>query len=137
MPHDPELVAETRSWLVKASQDLRAASHDFTMKPPLLADIVFHAQQAAEKILKGFLTWHSTPFRKTHLLEEIGEQCLKIDPALRPVVDKAVPLSKYAWKFRYPGEPEEPSQGEAETALAAAREVYEAVLSRLPNEVRP
>jgi HEPN domain-containing protein len=137
MPHDPELVAEIRSWLVKASQDLRAASHDFTMKPPLLADIVFHAQQAAEKILKGFLTWHSTPFRKTHLLEEIGEQCLKIDPALRPVVDKAVPLSKYAWKFRYPGEPEEPSQGEAETALAAAREVYEAVLSRLPSEVRP
>lgn len=28
MPHDPELVAETRGWLAKASLDLRAATHE-------------------------------------------------------------------------------------------------------------
>ena len=135
MPRDPELVAETRSWLAKVRQDLGAAAHDFTARPPFLADIVFHAQQAVEKSFQAFLTWHSIPFRKTHLLEELGEQCLSIDPTLRPVVDKAVPLTKYAWKFRYPGGPEEPSGKEA--ALALAREVHEAVLTRLPEEVRP
>jgi HEPN domain-containing protein len=137
MPHDPELVAETRSWLIKAAQDLGAAAHEFKAEPPFVADIVFHAQQSTEKSFKGFLTWHNTPFRKTHLLEELGEQCLGIDPTLRPLVDKAVPLTKYAWKFRYPGEPEEPTRQEAESALALAREVYDVILTRLPEEVKP
>jgi len=137
MPHDPELVAETRSWFVKANQDLGAATHEFKAEPPFLTDIVFHAQQAAEKSLKGFLTWHSTPFRKTHNLEEIGEQCLRIDSMLQPLVDRAVPLTKYAWLYRYPGDPAEPTGDEAERALALAREVYEAILERLPPEVRP
>jgi HEPN domain-containing protein len=95
--------------------------------------------QNAEKVMKGFLTWHNCTFRKTHSLEEIGEQCLEIDPTLKFMVDRAVPLTEYAWKFRYPGapdEPEEPSVAEAQEALTCAREVYEAVLSRLPEEVR-
>jgi HEPN domain-containing protein len=65
-------VAETRSWFVKAKEDLRAAEHEFTAVPPLLGDIVFHCQQATEKALKGFLTWHDQPFRKTHDLAELG-----------------------------------------------------------------
>ncbi len=93
-------------------------------------------QQAAEKALKGFLTWHDRPFRKTHSLEEPGEQCLTVVPALRPIIDQAVPLTEYAWKFRYPGEMEEPSRTEAEDALATAREVYLAVISRLPAELQ-
>jgi HEPN domain-containing protein len=137
MPHDPARVSETRSWLVKAASDFRAAEHEFQAIPPLLGDIVFHCQQAAEKTLKGFLTWHDRPFRKTHSLEEIGEQCLEIDPALKAIVDQAVPLTEYAWKFRYPGEPEEPTREEAEEALALARELFDTILARLPVEVRP
>jgi HEPN domain-containing protein len=137
MPHDPELVAETRAWLRKAAQDLGAAAHGLTARPPFLGDVGFHAQQAVEKSFKGFLTWHSTPFRRTHHIEEIGEQCLRIDPSLRPLVDQAVPLSKYAWMFRYPGEADEPSREQVEQALALAREVHEAVLARLPEEVHP
>jgi HEPN domain-containing protein len=134
---DPMRVAETSAWLIKAVEDLRAAEHEFTAVPPLLGDIVFHCQQAAEKAMKGFLTWHDVPFRKTHSLEEVGEQCLGTDPTLQSLVDRAVPLTDYAWKFRYPGEPEEPSVGEAEEAFAIAREILDAILSRLPTEVQP
>ena len=81
--------------------------------------------------------WHSVPFRKTHSLEELGEQCLDVDSTLRALIDCAVPLTEYAWKFRYPGDPEEPSFDEAKEALQIAREVYEAVLARLPEDVRP
>lgn len=137
MPHDPELVGEVRAWLLKAANDLRAAEHDLTAEPPILGDLVFHCQQTAEKTMKAFLSWHDRPFRKTHSLEELGEQCLQIDPALKPLVDRAVPLTQYAWEFRYPGDPEEPTEVEARAALAVAREVYEAVLSRLPAEVGP
>lgn len=93
MPHDPVKIAETQSWLKKAATDIRAAKHDMSAAPPILTDIVFHSQQAVEKTLKGFLMWHNIPFRKTHSLEEIGEQCLDIDSSLRDLIDRAVPLT--------------------------------------------
>lgn len=57
MSHDPARLADTRGWLAKARADLRAAEHEFQATPPLLDDIVFHCQQAAEKALKGFLAY--------------------------------------------------------------------------------
>ena len=137
MPHDPELLAETRSWFLKGSRDLEAGAFELTAPSPFTEDAVFHAQQAAEKALKGFLVWHGVPFRKTHSLEELGAQCEAVDGELKPVIDKAVPLTKYAWEFRYPGESEAPSPEEAQAALAMARDVYDAVLARLPEQVRP
>jgi HEPN domain-containing protein len=98
MPVDPVLLAETKAWLRKAAYDLRAASHSLTASPPLLDDVVFHCQQAAEKALKGFLMWNNIPFRKTHSLEEIGEQCLDLDSTLQDFRDSGA-LTEYA-KFR-------------------------------------
>lgn len=137
MPHDPELVAETRGWFVRADRDLAGGRVDLAAEPPLTGDAVFHAQQAAEKAMKGFLTWHSQPFGKTHNLTELGEMCARLDPSLEPLLRRASVLTDYAWKFRYPGEPDEPPRKEAEDALALAREVYDAILARLPEEVRP
>ena len=134
MLHDPARLADTRAWLVKAGDDLRAADHDRTAVPPLLGDAAFHCQQAVEKALKAFLAWHDEPFRKTHNLEELGQACLALDSSLQPLVDRAVPLTEYAWKFRYPGEAESPSAREVNDALAAAGEVLAAVRSRVPPE---
>ena len=137
MPLDPELLAETRAWFVKALNDLRAAEALTATSPPLFDEAAFHCQQAAEKALKGFLTWNGCAFRKTHNLEEIGEQCLAVNPSLREAVDRAVPLSEYAWKFRYPGEPAQLGPEEVAEALADGRRVFEAILSRMPVDVRP
>jgi HEPN domain-containing protein len=93
-PPDPEKVAETRSWLTKAQIDLRAAHVAITAQPPMNEDAVFHCQQAVEKALKGLLVWHDIVFRKTHSIEEIGEQCLEACPSLRSVIDRAVPLTE-------------------------------------------
>jgi HEPN domain-containing protein len=136
MPHDPVRVAETKSWFEKAANDLRAADHEFTAVPPLTDDIVFHAQQASEKAMKGYLSWHDQPFRKTHDLAELGRQCTTIDGSLETLLRRAEPLSVYAWAFRYPGDAENPSVKEALGALTVAREVVEAMLVRLPGEIR-
>ena len=136
MALDPELVAETRAWLVRASSDLRAAETLLTASPPLADEAVYHCQQAVEKALKGFLAWNGRTFRKTHNLEEIGEQCLALDATLRAVIDQAVPLSEYAWKFRYPGASYNPPAEEVAEVLAIARRVVEALFQRLPPEVR-
>ena len=65
--------ADTRAWLARARDDLRGAEIDLAASPPLLGDAAFHWQQAVEKALKAFLTWHDRPFRKTHDLTEDGD----------------------------------------------------------------
>ena len=137
MAAEPGRVEDTKAWLTKANLDLEAGNHDMKGIPPLLADAAFHSQQAAEKAMKAFLAWHDIPSRKTHNLDEVGKACSGIDLSLKTVLDRAVPLTEFAWKYRYPGEPGEPTREEVEAALKVARDVYESVLQRLPAETRP
>jgi HEPN domain-containing protein len=137
MPLDPEKVAECRAWLGRAWADLDSAGILLGADRPRPDTALFHCQQVAEKAWKALLFWSDVPFRKTHNLRELGEACARVDESLASLAEQAEDLTQFAWVFRYPGEPEEPSREEAETALALAREVYEAVLSRLPAEVRP
>ena len=123
MPHDPALVAEVRAWLSKAGKDLAAATYELQAAPPFSDDIVFHAQQAAEKALKAFLSWHCIPFRKTHNLVELGEACCQIDQSLELLLRRAAPLTEYAWKFRYPPFRTAGVRACSETAKSAARPI--------------
>lgn len=86
MQHDPVRIEEAKGWLAKAKVDLRAAEYERTADPPITPDIAFHAQQLAEKSLKGFLSWNDIPFRKTHNLVELGEQCSKLDNTLEALL---------------------------------------------------
>lgn len=137
MPEDPVKSVDVRAWLRKAANDLRAAEVDLAAIPPLAEDAAFHCQQAAEKTLKALLAFHDLPFRKTHSLEELGQACLGLDPTLAPLVDRAAPLTEYAWAYRYPGCPEPPSLEEVRTALDTARTLCLAVIERLPAACRP
>ena len=74
---------------------------------------------------------------QTHNLVELGEACCQIDQSLDPLLRRAAPLTEYAWKFRYPGDPEEATAEEAAEALATAREVFDTVLGCLPSDVLP
>ncbi len=133
----PEKHNEVQAWLNKASEDLRACQVDMAAEPPILHDALFHCQQAVEKAMKGFLTAHDRPFRRTHELDVLAASCEKIDPSLRPVLDPARDLSFYAWAFRYPGEEDVPTPTEADEAYALANAVFEAVLQRLSDELKP
>lgn len=134
---DPEFVAEMRAWLVKAANDLRAAELMSSVKPPLAGDALLHCQQAAEKRLKGFLTWHGRIFGKTHNIAHLGLQALELARDLDAMLGECAHLSDYARRFRCPGEPAEPAPDEPEEALALARRLNEAVLAMLPREVQP
>lgn len=54
-----------------------------------------------------------------------------ISAPARPISRLSLPL------YRYPGGPSDAPREEADSALKLAREVYDAVLKRLPEEVRP
>jgi HEPN domain-containing protein len=104
MPPDSRTL-ETLAWLTKAEQDLGAARMLVDGYPDVS---LFHCQQAVEKALKAFLVWHNVPFRKSHDLRELGQQCVSVDPGLQPLARKAAPLAVFAWRTRYPDEALEP-----------------------------
>lgn len=137
MEPDSVRIEDVKAWLTKAVQDLRRVDLLLAADPPDHEDALFHCQQSAEKAFKGFLTWHDIAFRRIHELEIIGGQCADLDPALAELAVRADALTKYAWRFRYPGPPYQPSSEEAAAAHALARQVYAAIVDRLPTEVRP
>ena len=135
MAHEAALVAETRDWFQKARDDLEAAQRLLSGTPPLVAVAAFHTQQAAEKAMKGFLTWYGEIFRKIHSLIEIGEACVKLDPGLAEISSRVAPISGWAVETRYPGEWSSPGDAEVARALETVRELFRAILSRLPDEI--
>jgi HEPN domain-containing protein len=137
MPPENLRLSEAKPWFTKAAQDLRAAEVLMSANPPLPGEAAYHCQQAAEKALKGYLAWHDVPFGKTHDLAAIGTLCASREPDLESLCRRADRLTVFAWAFRYPGDPEDPTQEDVEEAIGLAREVFETMLSRLPAELRP
>jgi HEPN domain-containing protein len=79
MTPDELLRKEAAKWLRQAAKDRNAAR---VLLEPEPSRSVFHSQQAAEKAVKAFLTFHQIPFRKTHDLADLGSQCATADSSL-------------------------------------------------------
>lgn len=113
----------------RAFRDIHAA--ELLIAGDAHAEALFHCQQAVEKALKAFLTFHQHPFRKTHDLGDLSSACFAIDGSLQSVAAGAEDLTQYAWRFRYPGEFYEPNLGEAAAGLQKAQAVAAAIEVRL------
>lgn len=129
--------AEIRRWLLKSQHDLGSARRLMEGDEPYLDTAVYHCQQAAEKALKAFLTYHDIPFEKTHDLTELLALSAQADPALSQWREVAQELTPYAVRFRYPGDVLEPERGEAEQALQHAQTLVDFIWRLLPEEVKP
>jgi HEPN domain-containing protein len=130
---DPILLLNTKEWILRAQEDLAAAGLVLNAPSPLVRTALFHSQQAVEKAMKAFLTWHDARFREVHNLEELGECCIGIESTLASAVTSVTPLTKYAVRFRYPGAPYDPSVEEARKSVGLAREFVDIVLAKLPQ----
>ena len=137
MDPDQARIDDTRAWVVRAREDAATARDLLELPSPRLRPALFFCQQSVEKVLKALLAWHDVSFPKTHNLAVLSAQCLRLVPALGAVLPKAHDLTVYAWRFRYPGSPQEPDLDEARSALAVTQDVLEAVLEHLPESVRP
>ena len=130
----PELI-EVKRWLEKADHDRRIAELALAETPPITDVGAFHAQQAAEKLLKAFLVFHEEPFEKIHDLEELVELCTRHDAGLNDLRDRVGALTPYAVRYRYPG-PSDPTVEQVREALAVAEETQAMITERLPSELR-
>ncbi len=118
-------------WLAKAEMDLAAARTLLAGDPPLFYPACFHCQQAAEKFIKAFLTYHQVEFPKTHAIGQLLDLMAVADASLAESLASATVLSPYGVGIRYPGDESEPGRPEARTALDLAEEVRRAVLGAL------
>lgn len=133
---DEAKIQETRAWLTKAVHDLESAEWLLARSDPLREAAAFHCQQTAEKALKAYLTWQDEPFEKTHSLVALVGKCLPLDTSFKELRNAATTLTPYAVALRYPGDLPELTEEEAQQAVDLAREVWEFVLERLPEEVQ-
>jgi CRISP-associated protein Cas1 len=88
-----------RGWLRKAASDM--VTLDAALGAGAFDAACFHAQQAAEKYLKGFLAFHEVPFPYTRNLADLTELCARIDASFRSLTPIASELTPYAVRLRY------------------------------------
>lgn len=120
-----------KNWFKRADEDLaliNVMSREGSVFPN---SVCFHAQQAAEKYLKGFLAHHALHVRKVHDLEVLVEDCKKIDLSFKTMQDNARFLNQFYIESRYPDDYTEFSEKDAEDAYSAAKNIKEFVLKRI------
>ena len=96
----------------------------------------FHAQQAAEKYLKGLLAFNDQSIPPIHKLNDLERACVAVEPRLVLPAPSLAEITPYAVELRYDFDfwPDENVAGEA---VAVAEQVRDAVLALVPPGARP
>ncbi len=128
-------VAHARGWFLKAESDLADAQRTVVSEGPF-DTACFHAQQAAEKYLKGLLAFHGEPIPRTHDIEELQRLCLPFAVHSKLTEIDLTVLSDYAVPARYDLE-FWPDRETAADALHLAEQVREIVLALVSKEALP
>jgi HEPN domain-containing protein len=92
--------------------------------------ICFHAQQSAEKYLKGYLVFLDLDFPKTHALEDLILLASSKDPPCKDLFTIASELSPYAVDIRYP-DSSSPSPEDAREAVGVAEIIRNYILGKI------
>ena len=131
-----DVIQLTQEWVALALADRSMAQRALEIAPALPRQACFHSQQAVEKVLKAYLTYHGVVFEKTHSIARLCTLGATIDPAFGDVGVTYDRLSDYAVEFRYP-DSEEPTTQEMNEALAIADQAIGFVLRHLPATCVP
>lgn len=121
---------DARAWLAKADDDYQTALSALRRKRPLTSIAAFHAQQCAEKYLKGLLVRQGVTPPKIHDLNLLSDLCEQAGIVVPVDEDLLSLLTKAAVTFRYPGE--EPTVEEARAALETAKAVRRFARTLIP-----
>ncbi|MEW6505276.1 MAG: HEPN domain-containing protein [Chloroflexota bacterium] len=109
------------AWAKLAEEDWHLAVTLLRRKRLPLQAIGFHAQQSAEKYLKGVLVSKQVIFPKTHDLVFLNQLCEQAGILTGFGIEELALLTEFAVQVRYPGE--EPTEAEARQAVEIARTV--------------
>lgn len=121
-----------QDWIDKADDDLEVARRALGPPNPLPWVACFHAQQCAEKFLKGFLVSQYLEFLRVHDLVYLVQRCNEVEPSFDQLMTTARILMRYSAAIRYPVDSfDEPDEGEAAMAIELATQVADFVRQQL------
>lgn len=122
---------EAMHWLSYAESALDVARMilgNLRRKTSFLGAASFHAQQAAEKVLKAILIFHQQPFLKTHSIKVLLQLCARVERAFALLIERSYDmLSRYVTQGRYPDIFPLPRPEEAQEALRKAEGLFSPV----------
>jgi HEPN domain-containing protein len=110
-------------WLRHAKSDLAVCHHVKNDADVLPNQVVFHAQQAAEKALKGVMIHEGIAFPLTHDLKELVKRWTSSGSAWPVELTAIKDLNPYAVETRYPGYIHQISSAEVRAAIETAGKV--------------
>lgn len=123
-------------WLAYAEDDLKFAR--VGLREGFYSQVCFHAQQAIEKSLKGFLVFQGRSYPKSHGLIELARAAPELD--LKKWQSSLAEIEGYYVPIRYPDaavgmkSSGSPNKEEAERSLLAADAVFQEVAARLKSK---
>jgi HEPN domain-containing protein len=124
-----------REWLNKGDSDLVTVRKLLAAEGPY-DTATFHAQQAAEKYLKGVLAFAEEPIPRTQNLELLVDMCVRLFPRLELDGLDLASLTRYAVEGRYDFD-FWPDESETANAFSIAQIVRDAVVAVLPANAIP
>lgn len=122
-------------WLVFASDDLKIIGD--VIKAGVYRLACFHAQQSAEKSLKGFIVFNKGMLKKTHSLIELLNEAVRLDKNCDRFREYCLILDRYYIPTRYPDAlpgsmPEGlPGKERAEESFRYAQEIFNFITIRI------
>lgn len=120
-----------RAWVERAESDLAVVEMCLEKKKSLDA-ACFHAQQAAEKFLKAYLSAKDRDFPFIHDIGKLIRQCAEEDQSFLEVVELGQKLTPYAVEARY-DTGFRPSLDDVRQALEIVLRIKRFVLDSLPG----
>lgn len=120
-----------KQWFDIAADDLDVAKGCLKKYyPPKLSIACYHAQQAAEKSLKGFLIYCDIEPPHIHNLAELCKMCMEKDSSFNSILELCDYINPFGVVTRYPKE-KEITALMAKTAISQAQEINKFCLSKI------
>jgi len=129
--------SDPEAWFSKAESDFLMIRKAMVGDDVPWDAVAFHAQQAAEKYLKGFLVARKSIVPKIHDLVALLHDCRRHDPSLEPLRTDAERLTRLGWASRYPDTPGDPEEADSREALQIAQRITAAIRERVPKSGAP
>ena len=120
-----------KNWFLRADEDLaviEAIINEDNISPN---SICFHAQQAGEKYLKGFLAHHALHVRKIHSFKTLIIECINIDQDFKELLESASTLDQFYIESHYPDDYVEFSLAQAREGYVEAKKIKELILLKV------
>lgn len=128
---------DAAEWLRHAESDLTYAKLGEVQQAILRNQVAFHAEQAAEKAFKTVLVHAAVEFPRTHDLQSLLLLLRNNRVSVRPEIEQASALTRFAVEARYPGNIEPITPEEVALAIEMAERAVRGRGSRYAKSQDP